>query len=97
MKESGPEKIESRFKTEAKNAGFAVAVFTVMLGVTVSLVKVMKEINPPEVKYKIAIKTKPSKEGEAPFLDVKLVKQCVDSVVHASPSTAGKTFYKDCE
>ncbi len=97
MKESKPEVKESKLKTEAKNAGIAVAVFAIMLAVTASMAKVAKVIDPPEEKYKMAIKIKPSKEVEHLSIDVKFIKQCVKNVVHAAPSSFGKTFYKDCE
>jgi hypothetical protein len=97
MKESGPEVKESKLKTEAKNAGITVAVFAIMLAVSASLAKVAKIIDPPEEKYKMAIKIKPSKEGKPLSLDVKFIKQCVENVVHAAPSSFGKTVYKDCE
>lgn len=97
MKESEPEIKESKFRTEAKNAGIAVALFAIMFAVTASLAKVVRVIDPPEDKYKIAIKIKPSKEGEPLSLDVKLIRQCVEDVAHAAPSSFGKIFYKDCE
>jgi len=97
MKEKGPEIKQSRLKIEAKNAGLTVAIFAIMLTVTASLAKIVKVVDPPENKYKIAIKTIPSKNGEPPSIDVKLVRQCVDQVLQALPSPVTKIIYKDCE
>lgn len=73
------------------------AIFAAILGVSATVGAVMRALNPPEPKYKIAIKLVPSEDDNVPLVDVRLVRQCVDSVIHVLPSPFTKTFYKDCE
>jgi len=86
MKESGPEINEK--PSTIKNTVLFVAVFAALLAVSASVGSVMRHIDKPEEKYKLVI---------TPEMNVKLVRQCIDQVVHLAPSSFSKTFYKDCE
>ena len=99
MKESGPEIEERTFGKHILRVAKGSAVFAITMAALTAVLIILKETESPnsKEKYRIHITTKPSEDGGAPDIEVEFVRQCVDRVVHAAPSLAGKTYYKDCE
>lgn len=94
MKESGSE--INRPELSLRAVKF-IGVVTIMLVSSIVAGKVMRVVDPPETYYRMELKSQPPKDGIPQVPVLELTKQCVDLVVHAAPSGAGKTFYKDCE
>lgn len=97
MKEVEPTIKKTSVSQEVKRIVLLPAVFAAMLAASTSIAAIMRVVAPPEDKYRMEIKVVPSKDGNDISLKVKLIKQCIDSVVNSAPGPASKVFYKDCE
>ncbi|MBN1494300.1 hypothetical protein JW911_01030 [Candidatus Peregrinibacteria bacterium] len=98
MKEKGPEIKKSKLRKVAEDASIILGIFGIMSIIAIGVGKVTRAVDPPEDMYRISVKTKePLKKGDPPEMQIKLIKQCIEAIVHPAPAPFTQTFYKDCE
>ncbi|MFC1599472.1 hypothetical protein ACFL3T_00400 [Patescibacteria group bacterium] len=97
MKESGPEKKESKLVKEVKEISLFLSFIVIGSIYVATCGAIMRVIDLPETKIGISVTMKPSKKGEPPTVIIKVTRQCIDRIVHAAPAPFAKTTYKDCE